>query len=116
MSRLITVGQNHLARMHANSLAEHTINSARTNIASNKYKTPISILKPPDWTTDTDHKMQKNDVTSLNVQPLILKLYGEKTIFYQGPTLWNKLPKHLKETTSASIFKSKLRKYIIENY
>ena len=40
---LITVGQNHLARMHANPLIEHTISSART-----KYKTPISILKPPD--------------------------------------------------------------------
>ena len=39
---------NHLARMHANSLFEHTINSARTNIAWDKYKTPISILKPPD--------------------------------------------------------------------
>ena len=46
--RLITVGQNHLARMHANPLVEHTINSARTNIAWDKYKTPISILKPPD--------------------------------------------------------------------
>ena len=31
--RLITVGQNHLARMHANPLVEHTINSASTNIA-----------------------------------------------------------------------------------
>ena len=31
--RLITVGQNHLARMHANPLVEHTIKSARTNIA-----------------------------------------------------------------------------------
>ena len=46
--KLITVGQNHLARMHANSLVEHTINSARTNIAWDKYKTPISIFKPPD--------------------------------------------------------------------
>ena len=46
--RLITVGQNHLARMHANPLVEHTINSARTNITWDKYKTPISILKPPD--------------------------------------------------------------------
>ena len=46
--RLITVGQNHLARMHANPLAEHTISSARTNIAWDKYKAPISILKPPD--------------------------------------------------------------------
>ena len=46
--RLITVGQNHLARMHANPLVEHTINSGRTNIAWDKYKTPISLLKPPD--------------------------------------------------------------------
>ena len=46
--RLITVGQNHLARMHANPLVEHTINSARTDIAWDKYKTPISILSQPD--------------------------------------------------------------------
>ena len=46
--RLISVGQNHLARMHANPLVEHTINSAKTNIAWDKYKTPISILEPPD--------------------------------------------------------------------
>ena len=44
--RLITVGQNHLERMHANLLVEHTINSGRTNIAWDKCKTPISILKP----------------------------------------------------------------------
>ena len=46
--RLITVAQNHLARMHRNPLIEHTINSAMTNIAWDKYKTPTSILKPPD--------------------------------------------------------------------
>ena len=46
--RLVTVGQNHLARMHANLLVEHTVNSAGTNIAWDKYKTPISTLKPPD--------------------------------------------------------------------
>ena len=46
--RLIIVGQNHLARMHTNPLVEHTINSARTNIEWDKYKTPISILKPPN--------------------------------------------------------------------
>ena len=46
--RLISVDQNHLARMHANPLVEHTISSAKTNIAWDKYKTPISILKPPD--------------------------------------------------------------------
>ena len=46
--RLITVGQNHLARMHANPFVKHKINSIRTNIAWDKYRTPISILKPPD--------------------------------------------------------------------
>ena len=71
---LISVGQNHLARMHGNSLVEHTIKSAMTNIAWDKYKTPISILKPPDWSTDTDYKMQENEVTSANVQPLTLKV------------------------------------------
>ena len=45
---LIIVGQSHLARMHASPLVEHTISSARTNIAWDKYKTPIFILKPPD--------------------------------------------------------------------
>ena len=72
--RLITVGQNHLARMHANPLVEHKINLARTNIAWDKYKTLISIFKPPDWSTDTEYKMQENGVASLNVQPLILKV------------------------------------------
>ena len=46
--RQIFVAQNHLARMHANPLVEHTINSAKTNIAWDKYTTPISILKPSD--------------------------------------------------------------------
>ena len=46
--RLITVGQKHLARIHANPLVGQTISSARTSIAWDKYKTPISILKPPD--------------------------------------------------------------------
>ena len=62
--RLITVGQNHLTRMHANPLFEHTISSARTNIAWDKYKTPMFVLNPPDRFTDTDLRMHKNEVTS----------------------------------------------------
>ena len=72
--RLIIVGQNHLAKIYANPLVEHIINSARTNIAWDKYKTPISIPKPPHLSTDTDYKMQESEVTSLNVQPLTLKV------------------------------------------
>ena len=56
--RLISVGQNHLARMHANPLVEHTINSATTNIAWDKYKTPISILKGQ---LQRFHKLISND-------------------------------------------------------
>ena len=72
--RLVYVGQNHLARMHANPLVEHTINSAMTNTARDKCKTPISILKPLDWSTGTDYEMQENEVTLANVQPLTLKV------------------------------------------
>ena len=46
--RLITVGHNQLPRMHMNPHVEHAINSVGTNIEWDKYKTPISILKPPD--------------------------------------------------------------------
>ena len=49
-------------------------NSARTNIAWDKYKTPISILNPPDWSTENDYKKQENQVASLNVQPLTMKV------------------------------------------
>ena len=42
--RLITVDQNHLARMHGTPLAEHTINSARTNIAGDKSKHQFPYL------------------------------------------------------------------------
>ena len=67
---LINVDQNHLVRMHANPVFEHTINSARTRIAWDRYKTP----KPPDRSTDRDCMMQKNEVTSLNAQPLLPKV------------------------------------------
>ena len=46
--RLISVGQNHSARMQVDPLTEHTINSARTNIVWDKYHTPLPLLKPQD--------------------------------------------------------------------
>ena len=95
--RLITAGQNHLARMYANPLFEHTINSPRTNIAWDKYKTPISIPKPPNWSTETDYKVQENEVTSVNVQPLTLKVVV-RTIhrhFSHSPRTQNQKPTRL---------------------
>ena len=45
--RLISVRKNHLPRMHANPLVEHTISSGKTNTSWEKHKTAISILKYP---------------------------------------------------------------------
>ena len=42
--RLITVSHNYLARMHANPLVEHAINSDRTSIAWDKYKHQFPYL------------------------------------------------------------------------
>ena len=44
------------------------------------------------------------------------KSYGEKTFSFQGTALWNKLPENIKEITSVNTFKSKLKKYILNNY
>ena len=49
----------HLARMHANPPIKHIFNSAWTNMAWDKHKTPISLLKPPDLLTETDLRMHK---------------------------------------------------------
>ena len=56
------------------------------------------------------------DRKDLHPAKIKTKLYGEKTISSQGTTFWNKLPGHLKETTSASIFKAKLKKCILDSY
>ena len=109
--RLITVGQNHLARMHANPLVEHTIYSATTNIAWDKYKIPISILKPPDWSTDTDNKMQENEVTSVNVQSLTLKVVVRPVHghVWHSPRTQNQKPTRL---TSSRCFFSRSHKHL----
>ena len=46
-----------------------------------------------------------------DLHPVKIKttLYGEKTISYQAPTFWNKLPKNLKATTSAPYFQIKIK-------
>ena len=44
------------------------------------------------------------------------KLYGEKTISFQGRNCWNKLPSDIKEINSVNLFKKKLKQHIISNY
>ena len=44
------------------------------------------------------------------------ELYGEKTISFQGTTLWNNLPNHIKEISSLRAFKPKLKQYLHDKY
>ena len=44
------------------------------------------------------------------------KLYGEKTISFQGTTLWNNLPNHIKEISTIRAFKHKLKQYLHDKY
>ena len=51
----------------------------------------------------------------LRVQ-LIRTRYGEYSLLYRGPFLWNKLDKDLQGTKSLFSFKKKLKKFFIDNY
>ena len=44
------------------------------------------------------------------------KLYGEKTISFQGIHCWNKLPSNIKEINSVNLFKKKLKQHMLSNY
>ena len=44
------------------------------------------------------------------------KLYGEKTISFQGRNCWNNLPSNIKEIKSINFFKKKLKQYMFSNY
>ena len=56
---------------------------------------------------------QKNDLHPVKINT---RLYGEKTISFQGRDYWNKLPSSLKKVTSAAVFKRKLKHHILDNY
>ena len=39
------------------------------------------------------------------------KLYGEKTVSFQGRNCWNKLPSDIEEIKSMNLFKKKLKQH-----
>ena len=44
------------------------------------------------------------------------KIYGDKTISFQGRDYWNKSPNNLTEVTSVALFKRKLKEHKLDNY
>ena len=59
------------------------------------------------------HKTKKKDLHPVKINT---KLYGEKTISFQGRNYWNKLPNNLKEVTSVALCKRKLKQHMLDNY
>ena len=56
---------------------------------------------------------KKNDLHPVKINP---KLYGEKTLSFQGREYWNKLPNNLKEVTLVAIFKRKLKHHLLHTF
>ena len=59
---------------------------------------------------DTRHKKDLHPIKTKT------KLYGEKTVSFQGRNCWNKLPSDIKEIKSINLFKKKLKQHMINNY
>ena len=57
--------------------------------------------------------MQRKDLHPVKINT---KLYNEKTISFQGTTLWNNLPNHIKEISLTRAFKHKLKQYLHNKY
>ena len=40
----------------------------------------------------------------------------QKSVFYQGPLIWNSIPDDIRKVTSFNVFKRKLKENFIQNY
>ena len=54
----------------------------------------------------------KNDLHPVKINT---RLYGEKTMSFQGRDYWNKLPNSITEVTSVAVFKRKLKQHVLDN-
>ena len=56
---------------------------------------------------------QRKDLHPVKIKT---KLYSQKTISFQGTTLWNNLSNHIKEILSLRVFKPKLKQHLQDKY
>ena len=76
--------------------------------------------RPPDAISDIFSKnkqvqsIQHKTKHDLHPVKINTRLYGEKTVFFQGRGYWNKLPNDLKEVTSVALSKRKLKQHILK--
>ena len=62
------------------------------------------------------HDYNTKNKKDLHRIKIITKLYGEKTISFQGRNCWNNLSSNIKEIDSINLFKKKLRQYMLSKY
>ena len=76
--------------------------------------------KCPIYMNDVFEKYREGRVSTRNSkmklsQPLRKTRYGQNSISYLTPSLWNSTPNLLKETINTNTFKHKLKEYFLEN-
>ena len=77
--------------------------------------------KSPIYMKDVFEQYREGRVSTRNSkmklsQPLRRSRYGQSSISYLTPVLWNSLPNILKETANTNTFKHELKKYFLENF
>ena len=79
-------------------------------LATFMYKSPVFVNS-----FSRLHSHNTRDRASLRsqVQRLTVSL---KSLSFQGPDLWNKIPPEIKEVESVAIFKKRLKEYLISKY
>ena len=53
-----------------------------------------------------------NDNTILVIPNYKYVRFGKRSFSYYGPSVWNKLPKHIRESDSISVFKQRLKHHL----
>ena len=60
--------------------------------------------------------LQSSFMLSLNPVSFNLKTYGSRAFSVSAPELWNKLPDDIRSCENLSLFKHKLKTYLLKNY
>ena len=67
------------------------------------------------YTNDTVHNYQTRNSNNFHLPHMRLSV-SQKSIFFQGPKLWNDLPLDIKTSPSINVFKRRFKKYLISTY
>ena len=69
----------------------------------------ISELLPPN---DSTRALRSTDQSLLKIPQTNLKTRGDRSFSAVAPTLWNKLPPHVRASQTLPVFKSRLKTYL----